>query len=150
MKRLPLDVPIPVRLTPRDIFALESLLADPTTFDRLEACLAADGLTEDACEDAAENISTVLRRAIDAAANRAPARRVAPRVEVRCVTDTSCVVVGGTVFHHELMVGLAGTPVRCRHTTVEGGDACEVSSLKGQDLCVALPVRQARRKALAA
>lgn len=150
MKRLPLDVPIPIHLTPREVFALDALLADAVTFDRLETCLAAGGLVEDACEDAAEHVSDVLRRAINAAADRAPARRVQPRVHVRCVTDTGCVVVGGVVYRHELLDGLEGSMVRCRYTEVEGAQACEVSSLRGQHLCVALAIRQTGGRALAA
>ncbi len=149
MHRLPLDVPVALHLTPRALFAITDLLTDPDVFDTLEARFAAGGLVEDACEDAAEAVAAQIRRALDAAASR-PQHRVKPRVQLRPVTASGTLVLGGVVYAHRDLEALAGDHVVCRPVVVDGELLCRVELTNGTVVCVAAAVRRTGGRALAA
>lgn len=60
----PLDVPVDVRLSPRECFALATLLEDERAFDGLTDAFRQHGApTDDAAEAAAEALAHTLARA---------------------------------------------------------------------------------------
>lgn len=135
-RRLPLDVPIPVRVSPRVLFALETCLADPVTADRFEACLYNQGVEEDATEDAYDHLRATIRRALDDASNRNGATPIDGR-QHRHVVRPGGVRINGALYTHPDLVCLIGEPVVCLPTPLDGGTAARIQLLDGTFVCIA-------------
>lgn len=145
---LPLDVPVPVHLSPRVLIALEEFLADPDTADRFEAALFNSGVQEDATEDAYEAVRATLRQALTAAE-----RRGGPRpdgVQVRRVSDSGTLVVGGVIYGHDALDSIKGSFVKCRPVVEGSVTLCRVELMDGTVACQAPALRLAGGQALAA
>ena len=153
MPSLPLDVPIAVHLSPRQLFALRALFDDRKVFDDLQEGIALQSHDDDGrrvddvdAEQLAEATVADLYRAVKRAESRPAARRVEPKQHVRPVLKGGAVRVGYTRWSHPFLKTLeVGTLVRCHYETRDGHPVCVVSeAAHGQELCVAVPERRAR------
>lgn len=141
MARIPAHVPVPLRLTPLALMALETHLQDPTISERFEDHLEAQGVEADATEDAADEVLAEIRRAIDRATHAAPARRVQATTLHRVVLEGGRVLVNGGYFHHPDLVDRVRKSVVCRPTTEAGLPALVVSVVGGKEIGTATLVR---------
>ena len=121
--------------------ALESLLRDRVTFERMRNCFEiTTNLETDATEDAAEDVVYQFRDALRRAQERA-AGRFKTLTETRPVLDNATVLVGMAHYFHPDLWAIVGEEVECRTTSIKTDDAeelaCEISLRDGTRVCIA-------------
>ena len=137
MTRIPLLIPIGVRLTPAVLYAMMTHLDDAVSADRFEACLQAQGVDADASEEVIEAMHFEIHRALGSAHERPGARRVQAKVFPRTVVAHGCVWIAGRPYGHPDLEAHVGDMVKCVFTEWEGLPAAGVTDFNDAPICIA-------------